>query len=123
MFEKIFGMSFVLSDRRSESRSWTSTSPNEGRKRLKEFNTACSCLDLWLLLPEDCDVALKRCVEKCRTRCPAAACRSQGVTVEAFSETSLLGIDKHQRVDGERVCGGRDGLVDGLCLLIHGVSG
>ena len=37
MFEQIFCMSFVLSDRRTESRSWMSPAPKDGRKRSKEI--------------------------------------------------------------------------------------
>ena len=67
MFEQIFSMSFVLSDRRTESRSWTSPSPKDGRKRSKEikqgffmfFTCGGSC-------PRTCGIALKGRVEKRR---------------------------------------------------------
>ena len=39
------------------------------------------------------------------------------VAGEAFSDASFFGIDKSQRVDGERRPGGHDGLVDGLCVV------
>ena len=37
---------------------------------------------------------------------------------EALSDAALLGLDKHQRVDVERGCGGHDGVHDGLCLPV-----
>ena len=43
MFEQILGISSVMSERRTESPSWTSTSPKLGRKRSKEINTDSSC--------------------------------------------------------------------------------
>ena len=42
------------------------------------------------------------------------------VAVEALSEASLLVLNKHQRVDGERGRSGHDGLLDGICLLALG---
>ena len=36
-FEMIFWMSSVLSDKRTESRSWMSSAPNDGRKMSKEI--------------------------------------------------------------------------------------
>ena len=37
MFEQIFYMTFVWSDRRMESRSWMSPAPKDERKRTKEI--------------------------------------------------------------------------------------
>ena len=66
MFEQIFCMSFMKSERRTESRSWMSPSPKEERKRSMEINTASSCLDLRRLLSEDvgCRVEEARREEK-----------------------------------------------------------
>ena len=36
MFELILGMSFMLSDRRTESHSWISPAPKDGQKMSKE---------------------------------------------------------------------------------------
>ena len=69
MFEQIPCMSFVLSDRRTESRSWMSPSPKDGRKRSKEINTASSCLDMRRLRPEDVWYRVGEAVERGGRRC------------------------------------------------------
>ena len=43
--------------------------------------------------------------------------KAKEVAVIAFSEASLLGLDKQQRVVVERGSGGHDELLDGLSLL------
>ena len=63
LFELIFCMSFVLSDRLSESRSWMSMSPKDGRKRSKETRRGFFTFLTWWLLPEE---VLRRIEEACR---------------------------------------------------------
>ena len=53
VFERIPCMAFMSSDKLTESRSWMSPAPKDGRKSRRRSDTVSSCLDLRRLLPED----------------------------------------------------------------------
>ena len=68
MFEQIPCMSFVLSDREADGEPLVDNSVAKGRaEEVEKINAASSCLDMRLLLSEECGVALKRRVEKWRS--------------------------------------------------------
>ena len=118
MFELIFGMSFVKSDRRTESRSWMSMSPKDGRKRSKETRRGFFTFLTWWILPED---VLRRIEVAGREEGVAVAqlwhVVAKEVAIEALSETSLLALDKQHRVDG-----GRGAAVMVGCLMAFAFS-
>ena len=84
----------------------------------KRSDTDSSCLDLRWLLPDD----MRRLVEEGHREEHVVAAQLRHVVVkevvaEAFSEASLIGFNKQQRVDGERGRGSHGGLLDGIRLL------
>ena len=85
MFELTFCVLFMRSDRLSESRSWLSPSPEDGRKMSKEVRHGLlHVLTLGGLCQRTCGVVLKRRVEKRNSS-------SRGTGVERMTKACGLG--------------------------------
>ena len=63
-FEQILGMSFVWSEKRTETRSWMSPSPKDEEEVEGDQTQTLHVLDPRRLQHEECGVALKRGIEK-----------------------------------------------------------